>query len=472
MPTTATTSPLELAQVDPTNLTVRDQAREDATPDDDLIASIRAHGIIQPPVVEINGDGEWVIVTGHRRVGAAIAAGLGEITVIVRPLLAGDAAAITLEQQIVENERRKQLTAKDLAAGYQKLSLFGLRPEDIAAGLGEKPERVAAGIRAAASGKTTALLESRPTLDLEKAAVLSEFDEHPALQRELAETALDKPQDFEWRVRSAQEKIAKESKTAELKAEIRASGVKLAKTDGYGGLKVGTTRLSDLVDAKGKKLTPKNHAGCDGHRAFIDGWRIDELKIDYACEDYKTHGHDFPGSAPREISEEEKAAEAERQEREAAVAANRAARRQWIGDLLPGKINQLAGVYEYMAAALVQRDTGYGDHRSPRHTLSLLGIEVEDTSYKADSRALNELADSKRVAPFRLMFATALGVHEDKLERGNDATSIVRHLEQIERWGYALSELDTSVLEHHRGTLARQAEAVDVDQDEDGEGDE
>ena len=50
--------------------------------DEQLLASIKAIGIIQPPVV-VEKDGELVIKAGTRRVCAAIAAGLATIEVIV-----------------------------------------------------------------------------------------------------------------------------------------------------------------------------------------------------------------------------------------------------------------------------------------------------------------------------------------------------------------------------------------------------
>jgi len=51
--------------------------------DNQLIANIRALGILQPPVVR-QENGDFIIVAGHRRVRAALALDLPEILVLLR----------------------------------------------------------------------------------------------------------------------------------------------------------------------------------------------------------------------------------------------------------------------------------------------------------------------------------------------------------------------------------------------------
>ncbi len=76
----------ELRSVDPRILLTHpnNPRRTSAPPamDEQLVASIRAVGIIQPPCVTANGDG-LMIVVGNRRVKAAIAAELPAIDVLV-----------------------------------------------------------------------------------------------------------------------------------------------------------------------------------------------------------------------------------------------------------------------------------------------------------------------------------------------------------------------------------------------------
>lgn len=466
---TLPTVPLWLTDVDPKTIGVDDQVRADATPDDELVASVQSMGVLQPPTVFFDTEREqFIVVIGHRRVGAAIAAGLDSIQVLVRDE-AEARDALRLEKQLVENERRQGLTPADIARGYKDLAMFGLRPEDIAAAVSETPDRVRAGIRAAQSEKTASILESRPTIDLEQAAVLSEFDEHPKVQFELATTAESNPSNFDYKVRSARDKIAKDERTAELKEQIKSKKIKLAKTDAYGSLDRGTMNISSLVNEEGKKLTARNHASCPGHSAYVRGYRAEDLEIAYACIGYEEHGHRFANGGARELTDEEKQERAEREAHQAAVLANRAARRQWIHDLLPGKINQLPGVYDYMAIALLR--LGGGDHRVPSVTLPLLDIAAPTDAYEA-RKAMDDLVASKQVAPFRLMLATSLGIHEKALENGDPARMIVRHFTQIQKWGYTLSEIDQTALAASQERLdeaERQAktEAAETETEED-----
>lgn len=451
---------MQIVDVDPSTLRTNDQIREDATPDEALVESVRAAGILQPPTVVWNDtDGAYYIVFGHRRVGAAIIAGLPQIPVIVRDI---DTLteAIALEDQIIENERREGITGGELARGWAKLEgLFGLTAEDIAAAVAEKPERVRAGIRAARSEKTTALLETRPTIDLERAAILTEFDEHPKVQFELATIAETRPQDFDWKVRDAQRTITRDARMAELKAELKAKKVKLAKTGSYGDLSTKAARLSQLVDENGKKITPKKHESCPGHAGHVDKWAsLDDMKVEYVCSDYEAHGHAYATATARPLTEEEKQARAAREAYEAAFTANLEARRQWIHDMLPGKINQLPGVYDYMAAALLRQRHWEFDHRGTKYTLPMLDVDAA-SSERDRADQMDTLIASRMVAPFRLMLATALGIHEELTLMRRHHAFTIRHLTQLQNWGYPLTEIDTELLQEAHDELAKAAAA-------------
>ena len=86
---------------------------------DELAASIKERGIIQPVIVRaISGVADaYEIIAGERRWRAAQRAGLHEIPVLI--VEAGDREA--LEIAIVENVQRADLNALEEAAGYAKL---------------------------------------------------------------------------------------------------------------------------------------------------------------------------------------------------------------------------------------------------------------------------------------------------------------------------------------------------------------
>jgi len=113
---------------------------------DELAASLRERGIIQPIVVRaVRGvaDG-YEIVAGERRWRAAQRAGLHEVPVVV--IEATDAEALQLA--IIENVQRADLNPLEEAEGYRALmDEFGNSQEDIARIVGKSRSYVANTLR-------------------------------------------------------------------------------------------------------------------------------------------------------------------------------------------------------------------------------------------------------------------------------------------------------------------------------------
>ncbi len=86
-------------------------------PLDELAASIREHGVLQPILVRPLGDNEYQLVAGERRWRASKAAGLETIPALVEDL--DDDTA--LEISIVENLQREDLSPLDEAAMYDRM---------------------------------------------------------------------------------------------------------------------------------------------------------------------------------------------------------------------------------------------------------------------------------------------------------------------------------------------------------------
>lgn len=84
---------------------------------DDLIASVRAHGVLQPILVRPVNGGRFEIIAGERRWRAAQAAGLHELPAVVRTL--DDRMAF--EIALIENIQRSDLNAVEEARGYKRL---------------------------------------------------------------------------------------------------------------------------------------------------------------------------------------------------------------------------------------------------------------------------------------------------------------------------------------------------------------
>jgi ParB family transcriptional regulator, chromosome partitioning protein len=107
---------------------------------DELAASIRARGIIQPIVVRtLRGSVDhYEIIAGERRWRAAQRAGMHDVPIVL--LEASDREA--LELAIVENVQRTDLNPIEEAMGYQALEEFGHTQEDIARLIGKSRSHV------------------------------------------------------------------------------------------------------------------------------------------------------------------------------------------------------------------------------------------------------------------------------------------------------------------------------------------
>ncbi|MBV9491731.1 MAG: ParB/RepB/Spo0J family partition protein [Verrucomicrobia bacterium] len=109
----------------------------------ELVDSIREHGIIQPLIVR-RANAKYELIAGERRWRAATRLGLSEVPVILRQASDRD----VLEMALIENLQREDLNPIDEAVAYKRLaSEFELRQEDIAARLGKSRSVVANSLR-------------------------------------------------------------------------------------------------------------------------------------------------------------------------------------------------------------------------------------------------------------------------------------------------------------------------------------
>jgi ParB family transcriptional regulator, chromosome partitioning protein len=109
----------------------------------ELVESIREHGIIQPLIVRMV-EGKWELIAGERRWRAATQLGLKEAPVIVRQASDRD----VLELALIENLQREDLNPIEEAHAYRRLAEeFSLRQEDIAQRVGKSRSVVANSLR-------------------------------------------------------------------------------------------------------------------------------------------------------------------------------------------------------------------------------------------------------------------------------------------------------------------------------------
>lgn len=107
---------------------------------DDLTASVKEKGIIQPLIVRKVGRDQYEIVAGERRWRAAQRAQLHELPVVVRDFTDVE----VLEVAIIENIQRADLNPIEEATGYRQLmDRFGHTQEKMAEALGKSRSHIA-----------------------------------------------------------------------------------------------------------------------------------------------------------------------------------------------------------------------------------------------------------------------------------------------------------------------------------------
>ena len=106
----------------------------DETRIEELAASIRTQGVIQPLVVRKREAGGYELIAGERRWRAAQRAGLHEVPAVIRDVVPTRA----FEMAMVENLQREDLNPIEEAAGYQRLiAELGYTQESLAARVGK-----------------------------------------------------------------------------------------------------------------------------------------------------------------------------------------------------------------------------------------------------------------------------------------------------------------------------------------------
>ncbi|PYJ48789.1 MAG: transcriptional regulator [Verrucomicrobia bacterium] len=132
---------INLASITPSPLQPRKDFGREAL--QELIDSIRQHGIIQPLIVRQVGT-RFELIAGERRWRAAQEASLTQVPVIIRS--ASDMEV--LELSLIENLQRADLNPIEEAQGYARLANeFGMRQEDIALKVGRSRAAVANAMR-------------------------------------------------------------------------------------------------------------------------------------------------------------------------------------------------------------------------------------------------------------------------------------------------------------------------------------
>lgn len=236
-----------------------DQPRRSFTPDqlDELAASIREKGIIQPLIVRAKGT-NYEIVAGERRWRAAQMAKLHEVPVLVRDFNDTE----VLEVAIIENIQRADLNPVEEAAGYRMLmDRFGHTQEKLAEALSKSRSYIANLLRLLNLPDDVQDMLKAGDLSAGHARALITLDDPSAIARRVVKDGLS--------VRET-EKLAKSGGTEpkQPKSKLSAGSTKDADTRALEG---------DLSAAIGLKVTVNHAPGGESGLVSIQYTTLEQL---------------------------------------------------------------------------------------------------------------------------------------------------------------------------------------------------
>ncbi len=111
---------------------------------EELVNSIKEHGILEPLIVSPLGKGKYKLIAGERRLRAAKILNLDKVPVIVRSV----SEQQRLEMSLIENIQRRDLNPLEEAHAYKRLiDEFNMTQEEVARHVGKSRSKIANTLR-------------------------------------------------------------------------------------------------------------------------------------------------------------------------------------------------------------------------------------------------------------------------------------------------------------------------------------
>ena len=212
----------------------------------ELTASISAIGVLQPILVRPDENGRYQLIAGERRWRAASRAGLQMIPAIVR--VTDDVSSV--EQALVENLHRQDLTPLEEAAAYQQLlEDFNMTHEQVASKVGKSRSAITNALRLLGLPPSIQSLLADGRLSAGHAKALLGTPDR-SLQEQLAKRAVE----MGWTVRGVEEAVRDSqpaSTTSGGGAGAGTAGKSSGKSAASTGAKTTTLRPPGLLELEG-----------------------------------------------------------------------------------------------------------------------------------------------------------------------------------------------------------------------------
>lgn len=242
----------------------------------ELTASIRHQGVLQPLVVapspataQARGV-RWLLIAGHRRHAAALAAGLLAVPCVIRQDLTEETAQ--LKAMLAENLQRADLHPLEEGDAYQELLDLGDTPAVIARDTGRAPRLVRERLKLAAAAESVRELAFTGQVSLDDVLALQSFagtGEHARLEKTIGTPRFDRD------LADARSRRERDKSARSLTRNLKALGAQV----------INPPQLDD-IDAQGRAWTrlhdqPQDPADPDvaalvsGIPPQVSWWRLD-----------------------------------------------------------------------------------------------------------------------------------------------------------------------------------------------------
>ncbi len=286
--------PLERIQVHPLNL------RRELRDIDELADSIGQNGLLEPVLLvraaepAEDGSEKFVLIAGHRRHAACIAAKHSPVESIIRRDLDSEGAQVIT--MLTENGPRDDLTAIEEAHGYQlALGLNHLTPAKLAKRLGKPRDRVVCRL---ALTKLPGHVQDKVhahQISLQDAEAMVEFA-NDATAIEVLLSAVGKSS-FQYRLVEQRQRRSTELRIAAVRRQLQEAGVRIIERPQDYSWRSTERPVNHFIDPNPKvgpddppaPFTPETHAAaCTFHAAFVSTY---DCKPEYVCTNPAAAGH-------------------------------------------------------------------------------------------------------------------------------------------------------------------------------------
>lgn len=268
--------------------------REDLDLTPQFVASVAESGVRIPLLVTGDDPGGYRVIEGHRRLAAALKAGLREAPCVFDSSRAGDQAGQFLDMVVANSGAyRKNLTPAEEVAALFAAHEAGATKTRIRKVTGRKGEEIKTALQAGgiSAGTRAQMAGVASQLTLDQLALVAEFDGDPEAVAKILES-LRHGFSVEYVAERIRQDRAEAAEHERLRDELEAAGVTITS-----GLPEGAAKLMSLTH-DGEDLTPEAHASCPGRGAFFPSWGL--LHPVHYCANPTDHGHAYrhPFMAP------------------------------------------------------------------------------------------------------------------------------------------------------------------------------